>query len=817
MRYFFNMRNKVTVFIIFFALGKFSVSQQQHSEKTLNAVRAIQPVSVKDEPDAPVWLPCIPASGFIQINPENGQVSQFNTLVYMLYDDKALYIKAELFTGGQQSVNQLSQRDEFAQSDFFGVYIDPYGDAKTAYGFFVTQPGVQIDVKINYEGDEDTNWDAVWESNTLQYHGKWVALLKIPYSALRFPSHQKQAWRINFFRNDVATREKSSWCFMDRKIENNLALFGVVEGIENIQPPLRLSFSPYIAGYTENQSDRNEWNHSLKGGLDVKLGFFENYTLDMMLIPDFGQVPSDDKVLNLTPFETYYDEKRPFFTEGTELFEKAEIFYSRRIGGTPKDYYRMKNLPDSIEVIENPMNTQLINATKISGKSSSGLGLGFINAMTSNTYCTVKDSLTGNKHNILTQPFSNYNLIVADQSIGKNSYISFINNNLYMPDWNYTANVSGIDFKMSTKDGKYAVSGIGNLSYINDRNKADSTGYRYAIVAGKTSGSFTFTLSQNVESDRYNPNDMGYLQNPNEFTNSITAHYNIYKPRGILLEMNNYLDFTHSMLYNPKKFTDLSITYQNVSTFTNYLTASLKTEFQPVGAYDYFEARVPGRVFNIPRNTDISGWISPDYRKAFLVDCSGGYTFASGTDRFQYYLSAGPRIRFNDRFFLIIGTKWSKLVNDEGFYKQINKTDSIIFSRRDVNTWTNSVTASYYFNHKSNISLRARHYWSRVKNHSYHTLLNDGELSPEITGFSGRDRNYNAFSTDLVFNWHFAPGSNLSLVWKNAIHSEENVIDNRYFDNFNHMITSTQSNNFSVKILYYIDYLSLTKKNTGKV
>lgn len=196
--------------------------------------------------------------------------------------------------------------------------------------------------------------------------------------------------------------------------------------MKNIKPPVRLSFSPYIAAYLEHENNENSAEFIYKGGMDVKYGINESFTLDMMLIPDFGQIQSDDMELNLLPYELYYDEKRQFFTEGIELFERGDIFYSRRIGAEPKFADDANDQLQTNEIITyNPSETQLVNATKISGRTTKGWGIGMINAMSLSSYAEIKDTVTRNNRKIKVQPFTNYNISVIDKSLKNNSYIKY--------------------------------------------------------------------------------------------------------------------------------------------------------------------------------------------------------------------------------------------------------------------------------------------------------------------------------------------------------------------------------------------------------
>jgi hypothetical protein len=204
---------------------------------------------------------------------------------------------------------------------------------------------------------------------------------------------------------------------VDRNISGFIYQEGQLTGLKDIKPPLRLSLSPYIATYFETKSSGSGFLY--KGGLDLKYGINESFTLDMMLIPDFGQIQSDDQELNLSPYELYYNEKRQFFTEGMELFDRAGILYSRRIGAAPK-FSVSDFLKDGEEATSMPSETQLVNATKISGRTGKGWGVGFLNAMSLPAYATLEDTSSGATRDVLVQPFTNYNVSVVDKSLKNN-------------------------------------------------------------------------------------------------------------------------------------------------------------------------------------------------------------------------------------------------------------------------------------------------------------------------------------------------------------------------------------------------------------
>ena len=235
------------------------------------------------------------------------------------------------------------------------------------------------------------------------------------------------------------------------------------------------------------------------GGLDLKYGINESFTLDATLVPDFGQVRSDDQVLNLSPYEVKFNENSPFFMEGTELFSKGGIFYSRRIGSKPNGYDNAYDQLDANEVVtSNPSESTLINATKISGRTQSGLGIGIFNAMTRNMHATIKDTLSEDIREVLTGPFTNYNMIVVDQSLKNNSYVSFVNTNVRRnaekDDYYYTANVTATDFRIQDRSRQYSISGKAALSQKYYDNADTDLGHMLELRMGKDRWSIKSTV-----------------------------------------------------------------------------------------------------------------------------------------------------------------------------------------------------------------------------------------------------------------------------------------------------------------------------------
>jgi hypothetical protein len=759
------------------------------------------------------WRKAQVTGDFIQYGPYNGKLPSQQTRVMFLYDDFALYVGIMLYDTAPDSIyRELGKRDglETLNADLISVDILPYNDGLNMFEFKVSASGVVGDTKYSPLGQYPA-WDAVWDARVNVVDSGWVAEIRIPFSALRFPDVPEQVWGLNLWRSVKRNGEWSTWSFVDKSQSNVLAEYGTLTGLKNLKPGLRLALYPYVSAYAEKFPGDSRMSFIPNGGMDLKLGLSESFTLDATLIPDFGQVESDDKVLNLTPFEIKYNEKRQFFVEGTELFSKCGLFYSRRIGSQPRHYYNVYDNTNSNEIVAaNPESTRLINATKISGRTRSGLGIGIFNAMTSHTQATLKDTVSGETRKISTQPFTNYNLVVIDQNLANNSYFTLVNSNVTIPGDSFAANVSGTEFKLGNKKNSYALTGGANMSFLPALHPGEQTGFMYRLGLNKTSGAFRFEAERYSCDHRYNPNDMGYLQNNNEVRNELELSHQMLKPRGMFLGMVQSLEVNHTTLFKGNHFVQLTADAMSYATFKNFMTARINFSMSPVEMNDYYEARYPGYKF-IRSGYWLAGfgYGTDNKRKVtFEAECS----FMMTGDKVQREISAaiGPRVRFSDRFQVAYSLEQNRSDDEYGYLRttQLDPTffpGIIEFCKRDVTTTVNLISAQYIFNPRSSLTLRTRHYWSKAVISEVAVLNTEGRLE-NFTKYEGEDINFNIFNTDLQYTWNFAPGSELSVVWKNVILQSGTVAETSYYNNFRNMSREPQGNSISVKLLYYLDY-----------
>lgn len=795
--------------------------------------KVIQAVYIETVPkidgvlDEQVWATAPIASRFTEKTPNPGIAASQKTEVKVLYTTEGIYVGAKMYDAAPDSIlKQLSVRDAKGNvnADNFAIYIDGMYTQQMDFTFMVTAAGVQID-----ENDGDAIWDAVWSSAVKIVEDGWVAEIEIPYSQLRFPKSQEQTWGINFGRTVRRSRQEFFWSEINPLQSNQVQQQGLLKGIERIKPPVRLSFTPYVAGYLNHTYDGATGTHKLtpnfSAGADMKYGINESFTLDVALVPDFGDVQFDNLVYNLSPFEIYYAERRPFFTEGVELFGRANLFYSRRIGSRPARYALVNRQLDSTDfVLRNPEKPYLINALKVSGRTKKGLGLGLFNALTAPSFAQIQRH-TGTQDHYETESFTNYNAIVVDQQFWKHSFVSLINTSVVRFGGYTDALATGLAFKVADKKNLYGVQGSAAMSHrfldtlVHDN--AYESGYRYDIAFEKFSGQFKFGIRQRTMSKHYNVNDMGFVGRTNFINNSAWIRYNIYKPFGAFLNMWSRLDFSYELLYNPALFTRIQFGGEWGGTLRNFLSIGADFKVEPIGYNDYFEARTDGRVWTKPTWTRINFWFSSDYRKAFALDGGINYRRFWGTDAWQGSDVIGarlkPLIRFSDHFNMIITANLTIRRNSLGYVtKNKDAANEVIFGRRFRRDVETSIAANYLFTNKISLTLRLRHYWAIVDYQQFYVLQENGSMG--TTPYTGNhNTNYNAFNIDLIFRWRFAPGSELNVVWKNAVLNAGQMPNYNYFNNFATMFETGQNNQFSIKALYYLDFFQLfKKKNRGK-
>lgn len=779
--------------------------------------------------DDDVWKNAETTNTFIQSLPIEGAKPTQHSEVKLLYDNRALYIAAIMYDTHPDSIlHELGNRDDQnLNADYFRIGIDPYNLRQDGYVFEVSAAGVQGDVRMS-----DGTYNTVWESKARLNKDGWVVEIKIPYSAIRFPKKPVQEWGLQFVRSIRRNREFDHWSLVPAGSNNPLLFWGTLKGIDSIQTPVRLSMTPYASFYLDqapvysaDTSYSYSRSTSYNVGADLKYGIDDRFTLDVTLFPDFGQVQSDNKIKNLSYQEVIYNENRTFFKEGTELFEKNGLFYSRRIGKTPGGYYSIPYLLSEGESIqENPSQVKLLNATKLSGRTDEGLGLGFFNAITDNTYAIIEGK-SGLERKILTEPLTNYNIISLDQQLKNNSSIYFINTNVIRDQKYDDANVTGTGFTFSNEKNTYAVDGSGNLSQLFSadtipNNFHSLVGYTYFLGVRKTSGNFQGGLSRTVVNDTYNQNDMGYFTTNNFEHSRLYLQYFQFKPNNVFRDANHTISVDYEQNFKSNNRTQFQLNWNSFATFLNYHSIYGGFGLLPTINCDYNEPRVPGRYNKTIKLYYAYAGLSSDYRKAFAADIT--FNISNFIDQFVgegYTTNVGLRYRFNDKFTLRFYNNFIYDPYNFGAVDWYTYPDTIYYGVRRLHTYENIVSGKYIFKNDMSLTLNARHYWSHGEYRELFLLEQNGELADAADFYENNkltyNFNYNVFNIDIVYSWQFAPGSFMSVVYKNEIETNKDFDTSKLAQDFSYTMKSPKTNSLSLKLIYYLDYLSISKKGGG--
>ncbi|SDS44563.1 Carbohydrate family 9 binding domain-like [Formosa sp. Hel1_31_208] len=780
--------------------------------KTLNITRANKAPEIDGILNDEIWETAEIATNFIQFKPEMGiTLSQSErTEVKMTFDDEAIYVSAYLYDNPNEIMKQLTARDNFGQSDFFTLILNPNNDAQNDTQFIVFSSGVQADAIASPSIGEDFSWNAVWDSAVKLHDDGWSLEMKIPYRTLRFDNQEVPTWGLQFHRHFRRFRSQYSWNPID-VTKGNVGLYhGQLKGLKGVEPPTRLILYPFTTGIV-NSFDGNTQT-DITFGMDVKYGITENFTLDATLVPDFSQAGFDNVVLNLGPFEQTFSEQRQFFTEGVDLFSKGGLFFSRRIGSAPTGEL---NLADN-ESANVPNEVKVLNAIKVSGRTKNGWGVGIFNAITEKTFGSIINEDTGVSRQAVVEPFTNYNILVVDKQFRGNSSLSLINTNVMREGSFRDANVTAARADIVNKKNTFRYVAEAKVSQVNYQNTDSELGTSTFLFLGKVAGNFRYSFDHSYADTKFEINDLG-LQFRNNFNNfGADASYEIFKPKGKLNSYRVNAFVNYRMLANPGVFTQFNFGARYRASTIKLDAYGFRLNVEPGKQYDYFESR-DGRRFIFENFVSTGGWISTNYNRVFAIDlrANAGALFEEGRDLFTYDFEVSPRVRFNDNFLMVYRLNFNHRNGDRGYATAVN--DESIFGERNRQIVTNSISANYTFDPFNVLALTFRHYWDTVDyDYELFTLQDNGRLTTS-SGFNrdniGDDPNIN-FSTwniDLSYSWQFAPGSFLTALYRNQLFNIDNTSASSFGDSLNALFDQQIQNTFSLRLQYFIDYNEVKK------
>lgn len=548
------------------------------SRPEVPAVPAVGPIDVDGVLDEPSWDRAVVVSGFTQVDPEEGEPVSEPTEARVLYDDEALYIGVRLYDSEPVST-RLGRRDmDLLDSDWLGVVIDSYHDHRTGFSFDVNPSGVQRDAlkSMGAGGREqdDLSWDPVWEARVTVDEEGWTAEYRIPFSQLRFSESEAPVWGIQLERVIGRRREYSVLSFTPKSEQGGIPTFGHLTGLENVEPGQRLEVLPYVvtrAEYVDPGANpyRTDSEYFGSAGVDLLYRVTSDFALNATLNPDFGQVEVDPAVINLTVYETRFEEKRPFFIEGSEIFDfgrntsGGQLFYSRRIGRRPQ-------ISPPTARADVPNATTILGAGKLTGKTESGWSVGILEAVTAEESARYLDA-SNHDGRAVVEPLTNYFVARArrDGRGGRSSVgamVTAANRSLgtdrLRASLRQGAYAAGIDFRHEWADRSWVLRGSAVGSRISgapgaitavqragnhffqrpdarhlevDENARSLTGYSVGTALGKQAGEhWRGELAVALTSPEFEVNDLGFQTRTDRRDLALNVRYQENQPGDFL-------------------------------------------------------------------------------------------------------------------------------------------------------------------------------------------------------------------------------------------------------------------------------------------
>lgn len=789
--------------VLLFTLSNTGFAHASDEEKvvpSLVAHRATSPIRIDGHLDEADWKSAMIASDFKQYEPVEGGLPSQATEVRVLYASTSLYIGAKLSdTEPEKILRTLGRRDQYNQADWFTVAIDSYFDRKTAYTFAVNAAGIQLD-GITANG-LDESWDAVWDSAVKVTDEGWFVEMRIPYAMLRFAEADVQTWGINFRRYIPRNSELDEWALIPRneRRAGQVARFGRLQGLQNLHPRRNIQVTPYTVSSVrteEGDPGRLHSSNEVDLGGDIKIGISSNITLDATFNPDFGQVEADPAELNLSAFETFFPERRPFFTEGVQIFNfglsrEGSLLYTRRIGGS------------------NP----IIGASKLSGRTEKGLSFGLLGAATGTDF----------------SPTRYYGIARVIQEIGPYSTVGAMLTGFDRHNEGSTSDRSsvtgGLDWDFRFQNNTYQLDGFAVFSNrANAGESSSETGMALGLGFDKNRGDWTFGSGVTAFDDRFNINDLGRMRRNNtlRFSGSLGHQINGGQPIGAFRRASARTFFWQNFTYVEGidqggglwASTDLMTNgFQEIEVnfFTDYV----------FGGVDVFETRGNGH-WAPPREYSIRSSFSTDSRRTWQLEPGGRATFAEG-DGQSYSINlegswnAGSRLSLsadveydmnvnrtawasNETFAQIDGA-W--VIGRESVSPDVFVLDDIhplqgtteltnrlaaltpdaatgyyyapIFGKRDTRSIDFSLRSNVTFSPALSLQLYGQVFVAKGQFDDYQ-LLQSEEVLASLSSYPKRhDFSLNSFQTNVVLRWEYRPGSTLFLVWSQSRRSNHSL------------------------------------------
>ena len=792
--------------------------------------------------------------GFIQQQPHQAASPSQQTEIKILYDDKYLYFAIICHDNEPEKMSPILGRRDENNGDMAGIALDSYNDNQTAFEFNLTAAGQKIDLMHMGEYGWDFEWNAVWDGKTTIGDSAWYAEMRVPFTQIRFSNEQEHVWGMHIWRWIHRFQEESQWKLVPVDAPAMVYIFGELRGIKDIPYKRNFEVMPYLKGKYITDSESNE---NFGAGIDGKIGITSDFTLDYTVNPDFGQVEADPSILNLTSYEVFYDEKRPFFLEGKSILEynadQDMLYYSRRIGHAPG--YRPETGEN--ENLSIPDNTSILNALKLSGKNKKGLSLGIVNSMTAKETATISAETKNVKEAV--EPFTNYFIGRLKQDWNKgNTTLGGIATSTFrnikdkqlefLADKSLTA---GIDFEHNWLNRKYYINTKSFYSKIDGSETAISRlqrssqhlfqredaehleydsgltslqGWGGEVSGGKRSGKLRITGNFDWRSPGVDLNDVGYMRQADYLRQESHLYYFVNKPRGILMKYHFGIDQRQSWSYGGENLTGILNT-ETKFTFKNYwsLRIDIDRTFKEI---DTRQLR-GGPALRIDGSTS-AGYI-------FQTNSSKKFIFGTLMDFTKYDDKITWAKRYDVSLFWLINNNIT-VSSYTGFTNEINNnqyvTQKTTASKKEYivgkiarETLYTTLRVEYFISPELSLQYYGSPYASTGKydsyrkvnqskskdlNERYSPLLKTGNLlvdenNNEMLNFETEnpDFNFQEFRSNFVLRWEYKTGSTFYFVWTNTSSNYEDQYNSSITKSFKNITKVRAQNAFMVKFSYW--------------
>jgi hypothetical protein len=808
------------------------------------------------------------AGNYTQWVPNEGAKPSQPTQLKILYDDKNIYVAIWAFDSiPEKMIRKAGRRDEFT-GDIVGVAFDSYHDRRTGFEFDVTAAGQKLDLILSNPCNADVNWNAVWYAKTGHEDSAWVVEIEIPLSQLRYSNDSVQVWGLHAWRWIDRFQEESDWEPQTSTGPGVLYLFGELHGIKGLPKSRRLEIMPYTLGKLTTFKREPTNPFADKGlswlgnaGLDAKIGLSSNFTADLTVNPDFGQVESDPSVMNLSAFETLYDEKRPFFLEGKNIFsfdfDNSNMFYSRRIGHTPSYYPDLKDN----EFIDYPDNTTILSSAKVSGKTANGLSVGVLHSLTATEYAKV-DSL-GNRKSLNVEPLTNYALVRLQQDFKQGNtmlggIVTSTNRSITAPQlefMNHNAFTGGIDLLHQWHDKEYYIDAklVGSnitgshdamlnlqqssaryyqrpdVNHVHlDSSANQLSGYGGDIKIGKGSkGLWRYSTELIWRSPGFDLNDIGYLQMADVIKQKNSVYYFVNKPVSLFRTYNASLSETNNWDFGMRYLSSNT----NLSIYLEFLNIwALSTSASYTSQSLDFRILRGGCAMLLPSVWYQSLFMRTNPSKHFYFEINSELSASGSSSTRNYYLQ--PLIRFTPINVLKLSASVNYSANRNNLQyidtKTVGNDQRYILGKIDQHTIGITFRVDYNITPELSIQYYGSPYVTTGKFSEFKRVTDPKAtkyydrfslLTPVLNGntyevsennnsvfdysFGNPDFDFSQFRSNLVLRWEYRPGSQLYFVWSQDRTVFEQPGSQVLHEGMNNLTSIYPNNIFLVKFNYW--------------